>query len=409
MITIFKQQHALAVAFMILASGCATTSNQPSDHSAFSAPRQANRPVPTRQQLEGSRPVANNAAPIAQVGYVTPTTSVCGCNSCGTQSCSPAAPHGYAIQPNCGWNSYGIDPQEFLCDGGDHNADASLRKDDSIAGLDAEDTIAHYTTEAGDIEIVASNRVCVYAPRFGSVRRVTGAIAGGRAVTASQVDLPQGTNAFEHELPGLVVTDTTELAHADVARRVDAMRERNRGVPVEGVLQPEQADEVLAALAGIVALNLNEIQDEQKLLLEQLSLAAVAWTLDEALEVTIEDLKPPTLTRDENVAGLTIYEFPDAGRLRICKLADRQHAQPGEIVNFSIQVVNVGDRPVNHVTITDNLTTRLEYVADSQTCSAGAQFETMENASQSLQLTWTLTDDLKVGETATIRFRCKVR
>ena len=221
---------------------------------------------------------------------------------------------------------------------------------------------------------------------------MTGAIAGGRAVTASQVDLPQGTNAFEHELPGLVVTETTELAHADVARRVDAMRERNRGVPVEGILQPEQADDVLAALAGIVALNLNEIQDEQKLLLEQLSLAAVAWTLDEAFEVTIEDLKPPTLTRDENVAGLTIYEFPDAGRLRICKLADRQHAQPGEIVNFSIQVVNVGDRPVNHVTITDNLTTRLEYVADSQTCSAGAEFETIENASESLQLTWTLTD-----------------
>ncbi len=31
------------------------------------------------------------------------------------------------------------------------------------------------------------------------------------------------------------------------------------------------------------------------------------------------------VTRDENVAGLTVYEFPDAGRLRICKLADRQH------------------------------------------------------------------------------------
>ena len=93
----------------------------------------------------------------------------CGCNSCGTQSCSTAAPHGYAIQPNCGWNTYGIDPQEFLCDGGDHDANAPLRKDDSIAGLDAEDTIVHYTTEAGDIEIAASNRVCVYAPRFGSV------------------------------------------------------------------------------------------------------------------------------------------------------------------------------------------------------------------------------------------------
>ena len=116
---------------------------------------------------------------------------------------------------------------------------------------------------------------------------MTGAIAGGRAVTASLVDRPQRTNAVEHELPGLVMTDTTELAHADVARRIDAMRDRNRGVPIEGILQPEQAEDVLAALAGITALHLNEFQDEQKLLLEQLALAAVAWTLDEALEVTI--------------------------------------------------------------------------------------------------------------------------
>jgi uncharacterized repeat protein (TIGR01451 family) len=313
------------------------------------------------------------------------------------------------VQPNCGWNTYGTDPQEFLCDGGDYDSNARLRLDDTIAGLDPEDTIVHYTTEAGDIEIEASNRVCLYAPRFGSVRRVTGAIAGGRAVTASQVDLPRGPISYEHELPGLVVTDTTELAHADVSRRVDAMRERNRGVPVEGILQPEQADDVLAALATILPLNLYEIQDEQKALLEELALAAVTWTLDEAVEVAIEDLKPPTLTRDENVAGLTVYEFPDAGRLRICKLADRQHAQPGEIVNFSLQVVNVGDRPVVLVPITHTLTTLLVFVADSQPCSAGADFEALENDSESLQLIWRLTDSLKVGETATMRFRCKVR
>jgi uncharacterized repeat protein (TIGR01451 family) len=398
-------------AIVIAISGCAG----PMGRSAATPTAQATGATAPIERQMRREPIAYHSppvqpSPIAQVAYNAynaPTS--CGCSSCGTAQCAPQAPHGYAVQPNCGWNTYGTDPQEFLCDGGDYDSNARLRLDDTIAGLDPEDTIVHYTTEAGDIEIEASNRVCLYAPRFGSVRRVTGAIAGGRAVTASQVDLPQGPISYEHELPGLVVTDTTELAHADVSRRVDAMRERNRGVPVEGILQPEQADDVLAVLATILPLNLYEIQDEQKALLEELALAAVTWTLDEAVEVAIEDLKPPTLTRDENVAGLTVYEFPDAGRLRICKLADRQHAQPGEIVNFSLQVVNVGDRPVDHVTITDNLTTRLEYVADSQTCSAGAEFETLENDSESLQLIWRLTDSLKVGETATMRFRCKVR
>jgi len=384
----------MTVVIAIAASGCVSPIGQPT--------------AASRRSTQNAQPQPMEDS-IAQVNYVTNGYPSGRCDGCGAVHSPEQVPCQYPMPAPYGWNSYGTDPQEFLCDGGDQNANATLRRDDSIGGLDPEDPIVHYTTEAGDIEIKASNRVCVYAPRFGSVRRVTGAIAGGRAITASQVDRPQGTNAIEHELPGLVVADTMELGHADVARRVDAIRERNRGVPVEGVLQPEQADEVLAALAGISSLNLNEIQDDQKLLLEKLSMAAVAWTLDEAVEVTIEDLKPPTLTRDMNVDGLTIYEFPDAGRLRICKLADRQDAGPGEVVNFSIQVVNVGDSPVNHVTITDNLTTRLEYVADSQTCSAGALFEATENASESLQLTWTLTDDLKVGETATIRFRCRVR
>ncbi len=377
-------------------------------------PRASSYPSPGAN-VDGSAKIRIGQPLIGQVSFVGDATQGCGCSNCPTTAadptipCAPQAAEGCAVPTICCWNTYGTDPQEFLCDGGDHDLNARLRRDDSIVGLDPEDTIVHYTTEAGNIEIEASNRVCVYAPRFGSVRKVTGAIAGGRAVTASQVDRPQGPNALEHDLPGLVVTDTAELGHADVASRVDAIRDRNRGVPVESILQPLVADDVLAALAGITALNLNELQEQQKLLLEKLSLAAVAWTLDEAVEVTVEDLKPPTLTRDENVAGLTIFEFPDAGRLRICKLADRQHAAPGEIVNFSIQVVNVGDSPVNHVTITDNLTTRLEYLPDSQTCSAGAEFKSVENASQSLQLTWALTDQLQVGESATIRFRCRVR
>ncbi len=124
-------------------------------------------------------------------------------------------------------------PQEFICDGGDHPPAATLRRDDTIAGLQPEDTVVHYTNQAGDIEFEASNRVCLYAPRFLSVRKITGALAGGRAIGAAQMDKPVGAVRVDQPLPGLVMTDTSELGHADVARRIDAMRERNRGVPIE--------------------------------------------------------------------------------------------------------------------------------------------------------------------------------
>jgi uncharacterized repeat protein (TIGR01451 family) len=95
--------------------------------------------------------------------------------------------------------------------------------------------------------------------------------------------------------------------------------------------------------------------------------------------------------------------------LEIVKLADKSHAQPGDVVTFAIRVVNVGDSAVNNVVLTDNLTTRLEYVEESQTCSGGAEFDAIRNGAESLRLEWKLTDELRVGESVTIRFKCKVR
>ena len=376
-----------------------------------------NRPAPLNASVQPT---------VAQVGYNQPAecydaslsdqpacsccnpSTVCGCGGGGCGACRPPAPYGYAAMPSGPFNAYGIDPQEFICDGGDHPPAATLRRDDSIAGLQPEDTVVHYTNQAGEIEFEASNRVCVYAPRFLSVRKITGALAGGQAIGAAQMDKPVGAVRVDQPLPGLVMTDTVELGHADVARRIDAMRERNRGVPIESVVQPEMAGEVLAALIGLTIDEILSLQDEQRALLDKYLLSAVTWELDEALEVVIEDLMPPTLVRDERVDGLTIYEFPD-GRLQICKLADRADALPGEIVNFAIRVENVGDAPVEDIVLTDNLTTRLEYVDGSQTCSGGAIFESFVNEGQSLRLQWKLTDKLRVGESVTIRFQCRVR
>ena len=452
---------------LTLTAGCATIGDQPingpavsntggvpqttgpSVHTPSVRPPSVRASIADQQATGESRSPASSESSLAQVDYTqqvddtSPVTFVgdevpcspqgcppqgvgqaaCGCQSCkpgifggclkgcldGCLSCQPRqqGPHGYALQSGP-WNAYGIDPQEFICDGGDHPPEAALRRDESIAGLQPEDTVVHYTNQAGDIEFEASNRVCLYAPRFLAVRQISGALAGGGAVGAAQMDRPLGPIRVDQPLPGLVMTETVELLHADVSRRLDAIRERNRGVPVEGILQPELAADVLAVLVGLTIDEILLLQEEERALLDKYLLCAVTWQLEEALEVVIEDLKPPTLVRDEHVDGLTVYEFPD-GRLRICKLADRADALPGELVNFAIRVENVGDAPVENIVLTDNLTTRLEYVEGSQTCSGGAIFESFENEGQSLRLQWKLTDKLRVGEGVTIRFQCRVR
>ncbi|WP_197171945.1 DUF11 domain-containing protein [Novipirellula aureliae] len=347
------------------------------------------------------------------VGCESETFSVgdgCGppCEACSQTAC-PTTPHGYAAPLPVNPNVYGIDPNEFICNGGDQAPQVFLKRNERLAGLNLQDTVVHYTTEAGDIDIQESNPTCLYAPRFASVRKITGARSGGRTIGLAGVDRPVGPNRVQYEQPNLTVSDTTELARAEVAHRVDAMRDRNRGVRVENVLQPVVAEDVLAVLVGLSALELNQLQENQLALLQEAASAAVSWTIDESVEVAIEDLKAPTLTRDQRVEELTVYDFPDAGRLQIVKLADRKHAQPGERVTFAIRVENIGDSAVHDVTLTDNLTTRLEYIDGSQTCSGGAIFASESNDGDSLTLQWKLTDELKVGESVTIRFQCRVR
>lgn len=362
---------------------------------------------------------ASNASDVMPVGFqqpmIRPIAGACGCNLCSPgasfgpgANCGPgAAPHGYAMPPAASWSM--VDPQEYLCDGGDQHPSAVLNRSDLVVGLQPEDTVVHYTTDDGNIEFQASNRACLYAPRFSSVRRITGALAGSRAVGLAQVDAPVSAGRFEHELPQLVMTESTELGHADVARRIDAMREQIRGVPVERVQQLHQASDVLEALAALSMDELRTLDDAEKALLREHALAAVTWELDESLEVVVENLKTPTLTRFEQVQGFTIYDFPDAGRLQISKLADRGDAQPGEIVRFVLHIKNVGDSATSDVTLIDNLTTRLEYVDGSQSSTVEAEFEVAPNESESLKLRWKLQQPLEVGEEATIEFECRVR
>ncbi|TWU16826.1 DUF11 domain-containing protein [Allorhodopirellula heiligendammensis] len=407
--------HFLALLCLAcLASGCTgvPTGNLASAPGS-KAPVARGTPVAS-PAVTAVQPHPQASSEIAQVGFrksVHVGDDVCASNDCGCTygpcagGCN-ATPYGYVMplvpQP---WQ---YDPQEFLCDGGDQPPHAVLTRDDQIRGLQPQDTVTHYTTEAGDIEFTASNQVCVYAPRFGNVRRITGAIQGDGAIAVAGTTRPVGPQDVNYDLPGLVMTDSIEVGQEEFTRRIDSMRDRNRGIRIENIQQPVQSIDVRTVLAGIQNVGISELDESLLALLERYAVAATIWTLDESVEVAIEDLAPPVLTRDQKVDALVVYDFPGPGRLNLIKLADKKDAPIGDTVTFTLRLQNVGDSAVSGVVVTDNLVTRLEYVADSQSASVDAEFETKRNQAESSQLIWRLQEELAVGDSVTIEFQCRV-
>lgn len=318
-------------------------------------------------------------------------------------------PHGYALGPAFIPNPQGIDRNEFLCDGGDAPPAARARAADQIIGVGLEDTVARYRTDRGDVNIAHSNPVCVYAPRFKAVRRVTGAELGELAVGPQRALQHDGPIRIEREQPGLAVTGRDALVHSERTRGPDAMRARDRGVPVENVLQPVLAEDALALLSGMSIVTRGTLQENERALIERHALAATIWSVDLEVAAVVAGQAAAAVTRDQAARELVVYDLPGDGRLRVVKLADRSDALPGEIVSFILRIDNVGDSPLHDIVLTDSLTTRLQYVPESQTSTRDAEFSAEENEGQSLRLTWKFNGELKVGEGATVEFKCRVR
>jgi uncharacterized repeat protein (TIGR01451 family) len=95
--------------------------------------------------------------------------------------------------------------------------------------------------------------------------------------------------------------------------------------------------------------------------------------------------------------------------LRLCKLASRSHALPGEEVEFTLRFDNVGDQVIGNVTIVDNLATRFEYIPESAQSSVDANFVTEPNTGGSTILRWEISNPVEPGQGGVLRFRVRVR
>ncbi len=318
----------------------------------------------------------------------------------GGVSCGAWTPPGLP----CPWPE-----DEYLCDGGDQLPKVRVNKNWSLDGLALEDTVVHYDTIEGDTYVEPSNRVCLYAPRFASVRKVYGILQHDYLDRIAGVDLPVpieglgdvqiATTKVQPIQPGLNLGTTAPSGFRERTPLI-GLENRQGLVGTHGSLIPyEDFTDIRRAM----------LDNSEKARLAQLVQAAVAWSHDAAVQVVIDNI---ATHEDVSIAAaqtLHIYSLEGKPRLQVCKMASRKEARPGETVEFTLQFENVGDQVIGNVTVVDNLTTRLEYVEDSQSCSLKANFSASQNQGESLMLRWEITEPMKVTEGGVIRFTCRVR
>jgi uncharacterized repeat protein (TIGR01451 family) len=355
----------------------------------------ASKPDPNIQLAAHEVPTHLTGRQVAQATAIPADCPIAPCGPGGCACCGPDGAHG----PR----------DEYLCDGGDHGAQAAVVSAGNVAGLELEDAVAHYDTVDGRTVITPSNQVCIYAPRFAAVRQVVDLRALNR------IDAAAGT--VRETGPVLAAKDErTNAALAGIKANVN-----RRNLPPSLLRNREKAgslgrDERIAATIGALApyanleiIRAGELVGSEQAKIARSSLAAITWAGDQAAQVLIDNRAAKAEIGVQTPGTIYLLVEPNNPKLRLVKLASTAVAQPGDEVEFTLRFDNVGDRVIGNVAILDSLTTRLEYIEGSQKCSLPADFETRPNDGSSLKLRWQIREPLEPGKGGVIQFRCRVR
>ncbi|MDZ4782605.1 MAG: hypothetical protein SGJ19_20350 [Planctomycetia bacterium] len=298
---------------------------------------------------------------------------------------------------------------EYLCDGGDEMPDVQVAANWEVLGLGIEDTVAHYDTVPGRTCVVPSNKVCIYAPRFRSVRHITrlaldeeyvrptGYHAPAPPVLVEGRNMP--TTTLEQDRVRLNVQDKLALAYEN----------RLQDGAVSMALKPEEFLDAMLPYEDLQIVKIGVFDERQRALLIEGSNAAITWTHDKAVQILIEGKAALTATEIDGPEIVYQTHEPCPGKLRVIKVASTQFAEPGDLVDFTLRYDNIGGQAIGNVTLVDNLTTRLEYLADSAKSSRRAEFYSERNEAESLVLRWEITDPVEPGQGGVVRFKCRVR
>jgi uncharacterized repeat protein (TIGR01451 family) len=299
---------------------------------------------------------------------------------------------------------------EYVYQGGDSRQQVNVAPDRSIHNLDEEDTIVHYHTRDGNIAIQPTNQIPIYAPRFSSVRHISGASQYLHRDHASGVDNPLKIAAAQENLGSEQVLQRVQPGRNISNRRTGLYRDESKARDVEYRMANLEGSQRQKAENGLLLNTRVRIQNSQEARLSKQNTTAITATDEETVKVYVKDFMPYKITGLNQMQSTFHYEIAEGkSRLEIKKTSSKLTALPGDELEFMIAFKNVGDQPVSNVTIVDHLSRRLVYIEDTQSCDVAGQFFANDTVRDSLILRWEITEPLAVGESGSITFRCRVR
>jgi len=301
-------------------------------------------------------------------------------------------------------------PDEYLVDGGDRKLPVHYFAGER-QGFETEDTIAEYKDHFGKSHVRASNRVAVYAPRFGSVQVVEGADAGVQIHQAMGSTDIAGVGSLNHNA-GLHQSVTEDGGVAVGSRkRVDGAQTKLGQIQsVQATLahQQKKVDQSLQARA-------TSSQDMLKRFLGasyQDGLANAAIWSRELYPVLSASTSQATQVKarftPQDVIGIEDQRAKKS-EIHIVKMADKETADAGDTIHFTIRFINTGDYDLHDVQIVDNLTPRLQFIPDSAKTSRAGDVATEPNGEGSLILTFEFDEPLPAHKSGTVEFDVRVQ
>jgi uncharacterized repeat protein (TIGR01451 family) len=327
-----------------------------------------------------------------------------GCPNCGPGGACPVIIGGPGV---VAWDPTHY-PDEYLCDGGDRAAPFHYEGRE-LGGLDTEDTIAEGFDVTGERLVVPSSHVCVYAPRFGALRTISGTHLTRDAMRAAGAHERRRVAGVNTHLNIDEQVQQDRLQQMDMRSRASSADANARESGLQQGVVAQLGQQQLAVFQNITFLSEGQFLQSDLPILAYGAQNAGVWTRDENPVIVGHDVNGHELESEFRISEVIGTGVKGPPLLRIIKLADRETAKPGDVIKFTLRFDNLGQREILDLKVIDNLTPRLEYVAGSATCELAGGLDIEPNKEGSSILTFRLDDPLQGKSGGVITFECRVR